>query len=65
MHDGLDPVHRAFEPLAGGQIADHELDAVPGLVAAPTEYPHVTAGLPQAWHDEAPERARDAGNQKG
>ncbi len=65
VHDGSDPVHRGFEPFAGGQIADHELDAVRGFVAVPAEYPHGTAGVPQAWHDEAPERACAAGNQKG
>jgi hypothetical protein len=51
--------------LAGSQIAGHELDAVPGLVAAPTEYPHITAGIPQAPADEAPERTGAAGDQDG
>lgn len=39
VHDRRDPVDCGLDPLAGGQIAGHELDAVPGLVAAPTEHP--------------------------
>src|ERR671912_1082873 len=36
------------DSLAGGQIAGHVLDAVSGLLAVPTEYPHVRAGVVQA-----------------
>ena len=58
-----DPVHRALDSLAGGQIADRELDAILGLVAAPTEHPHLAVGLAQERHDEAPERAGATGDQ--
>ena len=65
VHDGPGPVHCGFDPLAGGQIACHELDAVPGVVAAPTEYPHVTACIPQAPDEESSERTGAAGDQDG
>jgi hypothetical protein len=42
-----------------------KLDAVPGLVAAPTEHPHLTAGIPQERRDEASQRAGAAGEQDG
>src|SRR5918993_1202874 len=51
------------DSLAGGQIAGHVLDAVPGLVAVPTEYPHVRVGVPQAPDDVASERTGAAGDQ--
>lgn len=63
VQDGPDPVHRALDSLAGGQIADRELDAILGLVAAPTEHPHLAVGLAQERHDEAPERAGATGDQ--
>src|SRR5829696_1113887 len=54
------------DSLAGGQIAGHGLDAVPGLVAVPTEYPHVRAGVVvRASDDVAPERTVTAGDQDG
>jgi hypothetical protein len=65
VHDGLDPVHRGFDPLAGGQVAGHELDAFLCLVAAPGEHPHVATGVPQTPDDMATERAGAAGNQDG
>jgi hypothetical protein len=43
------------DSLSDGQIAGHELDTVPGLMAVPTEYPHVIAGVPQAPDDVASE----------
>jgi hypothetical protein len=63
MHDRPNPVHRAREPGARGEIADHELDAVAGRVVVPTECANLTPGVAQPWHDEAPERTRAAGNQ--
>jgi hypothetical protein len=65
VHDRADPVHRGVDALTGGQIAGHELDAVRGVVAAPTQHPHVTAGIPQQRHDEASQRARATGEQDG
>src|SRR5215207_18830 len=53
------------DSLAGDQIAGHVLDAVPGLVAVPTEYPHVRAGVPQASDDVASESTGAAGDQDG
>src|SRR5215213_9954023 len=63
VHDDLGPVHRGFDSLAGGQVTGHELDAVAGLAAAPAEHPYLAACVPQPRDDEAPERARPAGDQ--
>jgi hypothetical protein len=64
VHDRPDPVHRGVQPLAGGEVADGELDAVAGLVRAPAEHPHLGAGVPQPRHDQAPEGAGAAGHQE-
>lgn len=61
VDDGPGPLHRRLDPLARGQVAPHELDPVPGLVAAAAERPHGVAGVRQPRDDEAPERARAAG----
>jgi len=61
MHNRLDPGHCGVDPPAARQIAGRELDAFAGLVTAPTEHPHGTAGIPQEWRGEAPERAGAAG----
>jgi hypothetical protein len=54
-----------LDPLAGGQVAGDELDAVDGFAVAPAEHPHVVSGVPQAPDDEAPERTGAAGDQDG
>jgi hypothetical protein len=53
------------DSLASGQIVGHGLDAVSGLVAAPTEYPHVRAGVVQVTYDEASERTGAAVTRMG
>ncbi len=61
----LTPSTAASIPSPGGQVTGDELDAVPGVVAAPTEYPHVASGIPQAPDEESSERAGAARNQDG
>src|ERR671916_497234 len=56
VHDRPDPVHRRFDPLTGGQITGHVLDAVLCLTAAPAEHPYLATGLPQEPDDESSER---------
>jgi hypothetical protein len=65
VHDGLNPVHRGFDPVTGGQVTTHKPEAVLGLLAAPAEYPHVASSIPQALDDVASERTGAAGNQDG
>jgi hypothetical protein len=50
-------------PFAGEQVTGHVLDAVPGWMAAPTQYPDLATGVPQVRHDLPPERAGAAGDQ--
>src|SRR3954470_22634754 len=63
VDDQLGPVDRGFDPLAGGQVADHVLDSLFGLMTVPAEHPYLAAGVPQQRNDEAPEGARAAGDQ--
>ena len=48
-------------PVARSPVTN--VDALAGLAAAPAEHPHLAAGVPQPRDDEAPERARAAGDQ--
>ena len=63
MHDDLGPVHRGFDPRAGGQVAGDELDVVLCRTAAPAEHPYVATGVPQTPDYEASERTGAAGDQ--
>jgi hypothetical protein len=63
VHDGPGPLHRGFDPLAGGLVAGDELDAALCLTAAPAEHPYVATGVPQTPDDEASERTGAAGDQ--
>src|SRR3954453_12274625 len=66
VDDQLGPVDRRFDPLAGGQVADHVLDfdSLFGLMTVSAEHPYLAAGVPQPRNDEAPEGARAAGDQR-
>src|SRR5215211_1853338 len=57
------PSTPALDPLARGEVTGHGLDTLPGLVAVPAEHSNLAAGLPQPRDDEAPERARAAGDE--
>ena len=58
VHDGLDPGDGGVDPLAGGQIAANELDAVSGLVAAPLSTRTLPPALAQERHDAAARACR-------
>src|SRR5829696_5848690 len=59
------PLHRGFDPLAGGQVTAHELDAGLCLTAAAAEHPYIATGVPQEPDDESSERTGAARNQDG
>src|SRR5215207_636266 len=63
VHDDLGTVDRGLDPLAGGQVAGHEVGALAGFATAPGEHPHRAAGGLQPRDYEAPERAGTAGDQ--
>jgi hypothetical protein len=65
VHDGLDAVHCCVDPLACGQVAGHDLDAVPGFATLPAEDPDVAAGTSEERCDEAPQRVRASREQDG
>jgi hypothetical protein len=59
------PLHRGVDPLAGGQVTGHQLDAIPGLAAVAAEHPDLAAGVPQPRDDLAAECSGAAGDQHG
>jgi hypothetical protein len=62
VHDDLGVRHRGIDPLAGGQVAGHELEPLHALAPAPAEHPDLAAGVPQPRDDLAAECARTAGD---
>jgi len=57
------PQNGSLDPLAGGQVSRHELDALARFVTVPAEHPHRATRVPQQGQDVAPERAGAAGEQ--
>jgi hypothetical protein len=61
LQDDLGSRHGGLDPLAGGQVAGHQLDALPAQVAAsrapvsgPAEDADAVAGVPQPRDDLPP-----------
>ena len=63
MHDDLGSYNRGVDSLAGGQVTGHELDTLPGRVAASAEHSHFAPGVLQPRNDKPPEGAGAAGDQ--
>jgi hypothetical protein len=63
VHDDPDSVDRGFDRLALGQVTDHVLNTVHGLVDPPTENTYIAAGTPETRNDVVPQRACATGDQ--
>jgi hypothetical protein len=63
-HD-LGARHRVVDPVPGGKVAGHGLDAGLAVAAAAAEDPDVVPGIPQPRDDEPPEGAGAARDQDG
>ena len=63
MNDDRGPLDRGLDPFASRQVTPQELDAVLVLVALPAEHPEFEVAAPKARYNEAPERARTAGDE--
>jgi hypothetical protein len=65
VHDDLGSLRRGLDPVALGQVAGHELDALAALVAVPAEHADVVPQVPQPRDDQSPQGAGTTGHEEG